>query len=101
MNTDQSQNENTHGRAASELSGLVMLPRALTAENGAKELLLGEFADFELIDCPECLEHGPDDDCEMCAGNHKVSLVVPVSWPTIKEIYAKIVEHYAQEAPVE
>lgn len=87
--------EQPRGRAASELTGLVMLPRSLTADNGAKALLLGEFAEHDMIECPECLEHGPDDDCEVCYGNHQVRIDVPVSWTTIKAIYAKIVEHYA------
>lgn len=72
----------------------VMMPRSLTAENGAKKLFIGEFAEYEMIECPECLEHGPDDDCEMCSGNHQVQLTVPVSWTTIKAIYAKAVDHF-------
>lgn len=74
----------------------VTMPRKLTAENGAKALLLGEFAEHEMIDCPECLENGPDEYCEMCVGNHQVMLTVPVSWTTIKAIYDKAVEHFGR-----
>lgn len=51
---------------------MAQLPRKLTAENGAKALLIGEF--FE-------------------TGSY-----LPVSWTTIKAIYAKIVEHFATPA---
>lgn len=97
MTTDKNAEARTqHDSSASELSGMVMLPRALTDENGAKDIMLGEFVEYEMIECPECLEYGPDDECEMCYGNHKVRLDVPVSWTTVEAIYAKIVEHYAK-----
>jgi hypothetical protein len=54
----------------------VTLPRKLTAENGAKSLLIGEFS--------ECFD--PDN-----SGN---PYIVPVSWDNIKRIYDKIVGHY-------
>ncbi len=53
-----------------------VMPRNLTAENGAKDLLRGEFV--------ECFD--PDN-----SGN---PYVVPISWDTIKKIYDKIVSHY-------
>lgn len=53
-----------------------VMPRSLTAENGAKDLLSGEFA--------ECFD--PDG-----SGN---PYVVPISWDSIKKIYKRIVDHY-------
>ncbi|EOW6043774.1 DUF551 domain-containing protein [Escherichia coli H40] len=41
--------------------GWVMVPKRLTAENGAKGVLSGEFSETTFISCPECFG---DDDCE-------------------------------------
>jgi hypothetical protein len=55
------------------------LPRRLTAENGAKAALIGEFhEEFHFMD-----EEG--DEC---------TTKVPVSWDTIKRIWAAAVEHF-------
>jgi len=59
------------------------MPRRLTAENGGKALLIGEF--FEEHVCSYY-----DADGELVEYTEKV----PVSWSTIKDIYAKIVSHY-------
>ena len=61
----------------------VVMPRRLTAENGAKALLTGEF--FEEHECSYY-----DTDGELVECTEKV----PVSWDTIKEIYKTIVAHY-------
>ena len=53
-----------------------VMPRNLTAENGAKALLIGEFV--------ECFD--PDE-----SGN---AYIVPISWDSIKDIYKRIVDHY-------
>lgn len=53
-----------------------VMPRSLTAENGAKDLLRGEFV--------ECFN--PDD-----SGN---PYIVPITWDSIKNIYKRIVDHY-------
>lgn len=58
--------------------GFVM-PRSLTAENGAKALLIGEFN-----------ETYEDTDEE---GN-EYSIKIPVRWTTIKDIYKKIIDRY-------
>lgn len=65
------------------LSQIAVMPRRLTAENGAKALLMGEF--FEEFEIFEIDEFGDE-----------VSRFekVPVSWDTIKSIYEKIVSHY-------
>lgn len=71
----------------------VILPRKLTAENGAKALLMGEFFEIESIVCPVC--DGDENtiiDCIDCGGSGEIVTPVAVSWTTIKAIYDKIVE---------
>ncbi|MBO0369435.1 hypothetical protein GIB23_20370 [Pseudomonas putida] len=47
--------------------GYCIMPRRLTAENGAKALLLGEFKLEVTRECPECLElEKPSEGCEIC-----------------------------------
>ena len=66
----------------------VIMPLALTAENGAKALMIGEFNETAEFPCFECEECGAEDDCPECDGTGQVMQVVPVTWTTIKEIYA-------------
>ncbi len=78
----------------------VMMPRALTAENGAKGLLSGEFKEVVLMQCPRCDGEGWEDEesgeeCYECTGAGEYALKVLVSWTTIKEIYAIAVKHLA------
>ncbi len=70
----------------------VMVPMRLTAENGAKGALSGEFSETRFVNCPECFG---DDECETCDGSGKIEITVPVTWSTIKEIWAKGVEHFS------
>lgn len=72
--------------------GYVMVPMRLTAENGAKEALSGEFSETKFVNCPECFG---DEECETCDGSGKIEITVPVTWTTIKEIWAKGVEHFS------
>ncbi|MDG4539496.1 hypothetical protein [Klebsiella aerogenes] len=72
--------------------GYVMVPVRLTAENGAKWELSGEFSETKFVNCPECFG---DDECETCDGSGRIGITVPVTWTTIKEIWAKGVEHFA------
>ena len=72
--------------------GYCIMPMKLTAENGAKGALSGEFSETKFINCPECFG---DDECETCDGSGRIEISVPVSWITIKEIWAKGVEHFA------
>ena len=79
---------------------MVRLPSTLTAENGAKGLLIGDFNETLIISCNECDGEGFHDEecseiCECCDGNGEVVYSVPVQWTTIKDIYKKIVEHLA------
>ena len=76
--------------------GWVMVPKRLTAENGAKGVLSGEFSETTFISCPECFG---DDDCETCDGSGRIEIKVPVSWTTIKTIWAKGCEHFSIVAP--
>ncbi len=72
--------------------GYALVPMKLTAENGAKGALLGEFSETKFINCPECFGDG---DCETCDGSGRIEVKVPVTWTTIKGIWAKGVEHFA------
>lgn len=72
--------------------GYVMVPMRLTAENGAKGALSGEFSESKFVNCPECFG---DDECETCDGSGRIEIAVPVTWTTIKEIWAKGVEHFS------
>ncbi len=76
--------------------GWVIVPNKLTAENGAKGVLSGEFSETTFISCPECFG---DDDCETCDGSGRIEIKVPVSWTTIKTIWAKGCEYFSIVAP--
>ncbi len=71
--------------------GYTLVPIELTAENGAKGLLSGEFSETKYINCPDCFGC---DECETCDGSGRIEITVPVSWTTIKEIWAKGVKHF-------
>lgn len=75
----------------------VMMPRELTAENGAKALLIGEFHEAIYVTCPDCdggeYQEIESDQCGTCNDEGSIALKATVSWSTIKEIYAKAVEH--------
>lgn len=88
--------------------GYVLMPSTLTAENGAKHGLIGEFSETTSCRCPEgCDEGFPDDDepCDICDGKGEISVETPISWTTIKAIYAKAVDLFsaapAPSAPAE
>jgi len=68
----------------------VMMPRELTAENGVKAAMMGEFS----IKFPmKCCCQGEQDDCEVCGGAGEYLQPVNVPWTTIKQIYAAAVKH--------
>jgi DnaJ-class molecular chaperone len=75
----------------------VMMPRELTAENGAKALLIGEFSQRIPVFCPDCFGGGDGDSdgdtCGTCAGEGELFQDVNISWDNIKAIYAKAVQH--------
>ncbi|EPR3203344.1 hypothetical protein [Citrobacter koseri] len=72
--------------------GWQLVPKKLSAENGAKGALSGEFSETKFINCPECFG---DEECETCDGSGRIEIRVPVTWTTIKAIWAKGVEHFA------
>ena len=76
---------------------MILLPEELTAENGAKALLIGEFTETIETLNPDYCECGI---CSFCRDNPNspeyIDQEVYVSWTTIKNIYAKIVKHYRQ-----
>ncbi|HAW3629407.1 TPA: hypothetical protein JLT64_003293 [Escherichia coli] len=74
--------------------GWVIVPKKLTAENGAKGVLSGEFSETTFISCPECFG---DDDCDTCDGSGRIEIKVPVTWTTIKSIWDKGIAYFAVE----
>jgi hypothetical protein len=70
------------------------MPRKLTAENGSKSLMIGEFFvevevhNEEYCGCDEC------DYCQMVQDDGAaptITIKVPVPWDTIKDIYNRLV----------
>lgn len=68
------------------------MPKRLTAENGAKALLVGEFAEILQLSCETC-DSDVNQDCPECGGCGALVIEIPISWTTIKAIYAKAVKH--------
>lgn len=69
---------------------MILMPETLTAENGAKTALIGEFYETTPVQCHECHGH-PDDreECKFCDGEGELTQRVPIQWNTIKEIYKR------------
>jgi DnaJ-class molecular chaperone len=72
------------------------MPRELTAENGAKGLLSGEFKENAMTTCNACKGTGRNlsgaSRCNRCKGTCEELLSLNVSWTTIKAIYAMAVK---------
>lgn len=76
--------------------GYCIMPRRLTAENGAKALLLGEFKLEVTRECPECLElDEPVEGCEICDGEGEYAQRHTIPWEQIKFIYSEAVKGLA------
>lgn len=45
------------------MKDMILMPRELTAENGAKAILIGEFSETIELRCPEC--DGDDKECDI------------------------------------
>ena len=93
---DAEPNFDVNGNSPVTPDGWVVVPKRLTAENGAKGALSGEFSETTFISCPECFG---DDDCDTCDGSGRIEIKVPVSWTTIKTIWAKGCEYFSIVAP--
>lgn len=77
--------------------GYCIMPRRLTAENGAKALLLGEFKLRVTKECPECCElEEPTEGCSMCDGEGEYEQRHTISWDQIKFIYSQAVAGLAR-----
>jgi hypothetical protein len=73
--------------------GFCIMPKSLTAENGAKALLLWDFKVEVTQDCLECSElDEPNEQCDICHGVGEYTNRHPISWDQIKSIYSKAVE---------
>ncbi|HAO9084791.1 TPA: ead/Ea22-like family protein [Escherichia coli] len=89
---DAEPNFDVNGSSPVIPDGWVIVPKKLTAENGAKGVLSGEFSETTFISCPECFG---DDDCDTCDGSGRIEIKVPVTWTTIKSIWDKGIAHFA------
>jgi len=82
--------------AVSIPDGYCLMPRRLTAENGAKALLLGEFKLEVTRECSECLElDEPAEGCEICDGEGEYAQRHTIPWDKIKFIYSEAVKGLA------
>jgi hypothetical protein len=80
------------GPQATIPDGYCLMPTRLTAENGAKALLLGEFKLEVTQECPECLElEEPAEGCEICDGAGEYGQRHTIPWDMIKFIYSSAV----------
>ena len=77
-----------------QLKEFALMPKELTAENGAKFIFMGEFKESVDMVCPECYDLDDDEECEECDG----TMSVTVGWDTIKKIYALAVKKMAHKA---
>ncbi|EHJ7990414.1 molecular chaperone DnaJ [Escherichia coli] len=91
---DAEPNFDVNGNSPVTPDGWVIVPKKLTAENGAKGVLSGEFSETTFISCPECFG---DDDCDTCDGSGRIEIKVPVTWTTIKSIWDKGIAYFAAE----
>ena len=77
--------------------GYCLMPRNLTAENGAKALLIGEFKLKVIMDCPECCElEEPTEGCGICDGEGEYVQQHTIPWDQIKFIYSEAVRGLAR-----
>ena len=95
---DPDQEDSSIVVTAELISDKVLMPKELTAENGAKGLLRGEFKGSIQLPCPECYaDEDTNYECDICSGSGHYFQVVYVSWATIKEIYAMAVKEFGNK----
>ena len=80
----------------------IIMPRKLTAENGAKTLLIGEFFEEIEVDNPDYRgcgnKSGNCDYCREFPDEPPTTMQrVDISWTNIKEIYKIAVKHLGKE----
>lgn len=80
---------------------MVTVPRELTAENGAKAVLIDEFKIDVPMTCSACDFHGAQSDCEVCGGEVNYTQSVTVPWDSIKEIYRAAINHFHPQPGLE
>ncbi|CNJ14637.1 phage-like protein [Yersinia aldovae] len=69
-------------------AGYCIMPESLTAENGAKGALSGEFFTETDITCEECGgDCDEDDPCKHCSDLGVQTVRAAIGWSTIKDIY--------------
>lgn len=74
----------------------VIMPRELTAENGAKALLSGEFYEEDEVDCMYYDDVCCNTECGICHGTGAYIRKTLISWTNIKAIYAMAVKNLSE-----
>lgn len=77
--------------------GMALVPTRLTAENGAKSALSGEFNVAVETDCDDCDDCELEEICQTCLGEGYTVRYEPVSWTMIKDIWAAGIAHFAKQ----
>lgn len=77
--------------------GMALVPTRLTAENGAKSALSGEFNVAVETDCDDCDDCELEEICQTCLGEGYTVRYEPVSWTMIKDIWAAGISHFAKQ----
>jgi len=84
---------------------MITMPERLTAENGAKGLLSGDFSITIQVHNPDYCGCGDKEgDCDFCDefpdASPTLPQEIPVPWTVIKAIYAKAADNLKQDAKV-
>lgn len=91
--------ENPIRSAAEPVADSALLPRELTAENGAKAALMGEFSETLEVVCPDCGGDDVDFTCPLCADSGLIVERIPVSWDLLKVIHRRVVQLFGAAPP--
>lgn len=77
----------------------IIMPKELTAENGAKGIFIGQFSEtFEMTClCEPCEKNYNDLPCEVCNDTGTYLQTTIISWSNIKDIYKLAVKHFGRE----